>query len=211
MSCRRKKMLILRGNSATAGSYPDERGNAIAWPTGALHESAASEYARRSGYEPVVLDKPGNPQGEKSPQAIAALKMFLEDQAVTAFYGFSGGGYNLRHILEYLASHNPEALHRIDLVVVLGAPKQPKSAYEAFIYNMLARRKVSKWEPAKWDVVYKTNPPKSALPKDVPKGTDTHMFGPDALLAETPAGRYRDWPFPFDDDCNAELDDEADK
>ena len=104
----------------------------------------------------------------------------------------------MKHILDYLASNNPDALHRIELVVVLGAPKQPKSEYDSFKYNAVAKRKNSKWEPAKWDVVYKTNPPKSALPKDLPKDTDTHMFGPDALLAETPAGRYRDWT--LDDD-----------
>ena len=111
-----------------------------------------------------------------------------------------GGGYNLKHILTYLASNNPEALHRIDLVVVLGAPKQPKPEYEPHQFNGIAKRKVypAEWKPATWDVVYKTNPPKSALPKGLPKDTETHMFGPDALLAETPAGRYRDWPF---DDC----------
>jgi hypothetical protein len=194
-------MLILRGNSAAAGTYPDEEGKNIAWPFGALHVWAASEFARRLGYEAVVLDKPGQPQGEYSPQSKAALKKFLEDETVTAFYGFSGGGYNLKHILNYLAEHHSQSLHRIDLVVVLGAPKQSKLAYSAFNYNLIAKRKVypAKWEPAKWDVVYKTNPPKSALPPDLPKSTDTHMFGPDALLAETPAGRYRDWP--VDDDC----------
>src|SRR5580704_15610414 len=98
-----RKMLILRGNSAPAGSYPDEQGKNIAWPIGALHVWAATEFARRSGYEPIVLDKPGQPQGEKSPQATAALKTFFEDQAICAFYGFSGGGYNLKHILDYLA------------------------------------------------------------------------------------------------------------
>ena len=90
------KMLILRGNSAGAGSYPDEQGKTIAWPIGALHVSAASDYARRKGYEPVVLDKPGQPQSQHSPQAMAALDAFLNDEAVTAFYGFSGGGYNLK-------------------------------------------------------------------------------------------------------------------
>ena len=196
----RQKMVILRGNSAPAGTYPDEQGKNVAWPVGALHVWAATEYARRLGYEAVVLDVPGQPQSQKSPQATAALKKFLEDEAVTAFYGFSGGGYNLKHILDYLASNKPEALHRIDLVVVLGAPKQPKSEYLSLRYNVIAKRKVypAKWEPVKWDVVYKTNPPKSALPKDLPTDTDTHMFGPDALLAETPAGRYRDWPM---DDC----------
>ena len=185
----RPKMLILRGNSASAGSYPDEQGKTIAWPIGALHVSAASAYARRLGYEPVVLDVAGQPQSQSSPQAKAALKMFLGDEAVCAFYGFSGGGYNLKHILDYLAWHNPQSLHRIDLVVVLGAPKQPKRAYEASAYDAVARKRVkpAKWEPAKWDVVYRTNPPKSALPKDLPKDTETHMFGPDVLLAGWPA------------------------
>jgi hypothetical protein len=95
-----RKMIILRGNSAGAGTYPDEQGQKIAWPFGALHVSAAREYARRNAYEPVVLDAPGQPQSQTSPQATAALKAFLKDpdQAVTAFYGFSGGGYNLRYI-----------------------------------------------------------------------------------------------------------------
>ena len=107
----RQKMVILRGNSAPAGTYPDEQGKNVAWPVGALHVWAATEYARRLGYEAVVLDVPGQPQSQKSPQATAALKKFLEDQAVTVFYGFSGGGYNLKHILDYLALNNPEALH----------------------------------------------------------------------------------------------------
>jgi hypothetical protein len=147
-----------------------------------------------------VVQAAGQPQSQHSPQATAALKMFFDDPDVTAFYGFSGGGYNLKHILDYLAWNKPEALHRIDMIVVLGSPLQPKHAYEASSYNTVARRKIypTKWEPANWDVVYKTNPPKSALPEGLPKNTSTHMFGPDVLLAETPAGRYRDWP--FDDD-----------
>jgi hypothetical protein len=129
------------------------------------------------------------------------VKLFLADPTFSALYGFSGGGYNLRYILVHLASHTPDALHRIDLVVVLGSPLQPKSEYQAFNYNVIARRKVhpAKWEPANWDVVYKTDPPKSALPKGLPKGTTPHMFGPDILLAETPAGRYRDWQVDDDD------------
>ena len=94
--------------------------------------SAASEYAKRRGYGAVVLDVAGQPQSQESPQAKAALKKFFEDPAICAFYGFSGGGYNLRHILDRLASRDPDALHRIDLIVVLGAPLQPKAAYEAF-------------------------------------------------------------------------------
>jgi hypothetical protein len=197
----RRKMLILRGNSAPAGSYPDEEGKNIAWPIGALHVSAATEYARRMGYEGVVLDKPGQPQSQHSPQATAAIKAFLADPAVSAFYGFSGGGYNMKHILDYLASNNPDSLHRIELVVVLGAPKQPNLAYVPFRYNEVAKKKVARaqWQPGTWDVVYRVDPPKSALPKDLPKTTETHMFGPDALLAETPAGRYRDWQIDDDD------------
>jgi len=179
-------MLILRGNSAKAGTYPDEKGDNIAWPVGALHVWAASEYARRKGYEPVVLDVPGQPQSETSPQATAALKLFLEDQSVTAFHGFSGGGYNLWHILLSLAKNHPEALHRINLVVVLGAPLRHEPEYYSSTYNEIAKKHIdpSEWKPAKWDVVYRKNPPKSALPKTVSKDTGTHMFGPEALLNE---------------------------
>jgi hypothetical protein len=190
----RPKMLILRGNSAGAGAYPDEQGKMIAWPFGALHEWAATEYARRLGYEAVVIPVAGQPQSQTSPQATAALKKFFEDQTVTAFYGFSGGGYNLRHILLNLASNKPESLRRIDRIVVLGAPKQPKSSYEPATYNAIARKKVGSagWKDVEWDVTYKIDPQKSALPSHLPKGLDPHMFGPDVLLAETPAGRYRD-------------------
>ena len=46
------KMLILRGNWAPAGNYPDEKGNTnVAWPLGALHVQAASDYARMRVYE----------------------------------------------------------------------------------------------------------------------------------------------------------------
>ena len=136
----------------------------------------------------------GQPQSQHSPQAIAALKAFFEDPAVTAFYGFSGGGYNLRHILDYLASHKPEALHRIDMIVVLGSPLQPKSAYEASNYNPGCKkescsRKVGACEMGRGSD--KTNPSKSDLPQSLPKDTPTRMFGPDVLLADTPAGRYR--------------------
>jgi hypothetical protein len=182
------KMLILRGNSAGAGSYPDEKGNTnVAWPIGALHVQAASDYARRRGYEPVVLDKPGQPQSEISPQAKAALKAFLDDEAVAAFYGFSGGGDNLKHVLDVLASKEPDTLHRIALVVVIGAPgPHGKHAFMPSSYNAVARNKVKKWKDANWEVVYRINPDRSQMPKDLPKGISTHMFGPEVLLAGWP-------------------------
>lgn len=190
-----RKMVILRGNQAGAGTYPDEKGNKIAWPKGALHEEAAREYARRQSYEPVVLDAPGYPQSQTSPQATAALKAFLGDDKVTAFYGFSGGGYNVRHILLSLASNNPTTLARIDLVVVIGAPLQHKPAFEPRPYNEIANKKVKDKNAnfGTWDVVYRTNPKKSALPEGLPDGTPTHMFGPDVLLAENPPDEFRDW------------------
>src|SRR5215218_4544789 len=61
-----RKMIILRGNSAPEGNYPDEQGNTIAWPNGALHVDAATTYAKRRGYEPNVLNVPGQPQSRTS-------------------------------------------------------------------------------------------------------------------------------------------------
>ena len=181
------KMLILRGNASAAGTFPDEQGNKIAWPIGALHVNAATGYATRLGYEGVVLPVQGWPQSQHSPQARAALKAFREDESVTAFYGFSGGGYNLKHILEYLTAHEPQSLHRIDLVVVIGSPNKQggKAIYLPSFYNARAKKKAKDkdWEDLDWDVVFRENPDKSQLPKGLPKGTTTHMFGPDVLLS----------------------------
>jgi hypothetical protein len=177
----RSKMLILRGNSGNAAAgYPDEQGKNVAWPIGALHVQAASEFARRLNLEPVVLPVAGIPQSQHSPQTKAALKAFLDpkDQTVTGFYGFSGGGYNLRHILEYLAKNQPQSLSRIDWVVVVGAPNKMggKNLYKPSNYS----------NNAHWAVIFRTNPDPSQLPKGLPKGTHTHMFGPDVLLAGWP-------------------------
>ena len=179
------KMLILRGNWAPAGNYPDEKGNVnVAWPIGALHVQAASNYALMRGYAPVVLDKPGQPQSQHSPQAKAAIEAFLDDDAVAAFYGFSGGGYNVKHILDFLASKKPETLHRIALVVVIGSPgphgKSAKHLYLPSAYN------AKQWN-AKWEVVYRTNPVHSQMPKAL-QHVSTHMFGPDILLTGWPEG-----------------------
>jgi hypothetical protein len=174
-----RKMVIMRGNPAPAGKYPDEKGANVAWPLGALHVEAALEYGRRRGYRGIVLDVPGLPQSQTSPQNIAALKAFREDRAVTAFYGFSGGGYNLKLLLDWLAAHDKGLLSRIDLIVVLGAPKQPRTNFLPSNYGAQA-------DGVNWEVVYRTNPDPSELPQGVPSGTETHMFGPEALLAQTP-------------------------
>ena len=52
------KMLILRGNSGP--NYPDESGKPHNYNRGALHELAAVEYARRKGYQGIVLDISGD-------------------------------------------------------------------------------------------------------------------------------------------------------
>lgn len=190
-----KKMVILRGNGAKAGTYPDEQGNKIAWPLGALHVEAASEYARRRRYLPVVLDIGGYPQNQTSPQANAAVELFLKDTDVKAFYGFSGGGYNVKHILDRLATQHSEQVARIELIVVLGAPRPNPSDLDPNSYKAILKNKGA--APATWEVVYKTNPP--AGHSVVPKGLDSHMFGPEWLLLDTPAGKNRDVPLQVED------------
>ena len=48
-----QKMLILRGNNGNAkAGYPDEQGNNVDWPIGALHVQAACEYASAAAMTP---------------------------------------------------------------------------------------------------------------------------------------------------------------
>lgn len=192
MEARMNRMLILPGNAAGKGKYPDEQGNMdVAWPTGALHRNAAKEYAMRKGYVPQVLEISGKPQSETSPQANKVVELFLGDQAVTAFYGFSGGGINLMHILDRLASKNPETLHRIELVVALGAPEVKQEEYETSKYNKILEKHNKRLKagasPAKlvnWVLERRENPPPDH--PVVPVATDgkrhPHMFGPEWLL-----------------------------
>jgi len=188
-----KKMIILPGNAAKKGKYVAEDGKTYPeWKDGALHEGAANDYARRLCYDPVVIHVGGWPQSEDSPQAKKAIPM-LQDrgQNVTAIYGFSGGGYNLRHILEYLLDNSPETLYRIDRVVVLGAPMK-KWLVTTDRFNDGLKKK-GLFDPklkqlATWTLEYRENPPPSA--KCFPPGYDptkngTHMFGPEWLLADT--------------------------
>lgn len=125
-----RKMLILRG---IAGHYAGRD-----WPRGALDEPPALEYARRKGYVGEVLDVAGA-TGANSPQTKMALAEFHRDSTVAALYGFSGGGYNVLHILKAIA---PADRARIQLVVVLGAPLNPAHLYRG-----------------PWELVYRTDPP----------------------------------------------------
>jgi hypothetical protein len=124
------KMLILRG---IAGHYAGRD-----WPRGALDEPPALEYARRRGYVGQVLDVAGA-TGADAPQTRMALAEFRRDETVAALYGFSGGGYNVRHIINALT---PAERGRLKLVVVLGAPKNPSDLYKG-----------------PWELVYRTDPP----------------------------------------------------
>ncbi len=106
-------MLILRGNS---GSYADENGKKHDYSRGALHEKAAKDFAALRGLDGEVLDV----AGDQTKQIDDAVQLFkAKDSPYVAIYGFSGGGYHTLHILTKLTA---DALKRITLVVVLGAP-----------------------------------------------------------------------------------------
>lgn len=125
-------MLILRG---IAGHFDGKD-----WPRGALYEEPALEYARRRGYDGRVLDVAGTAAGavDTRPQVRAALAAIDSDPSIAALYGFSGGGYNLVHIIARMSA---EQRQRIKLVVVLGAPQSPRSLYEGG-----------------WELVYRNDP-----------------------------------------------------
>jgi len=119
-------MLILRGIASTE------------MPRGQLDDQAALEYARRLGYRGEVLDVAGA-TGAESPQVRMALARIHRDERVSAIYGFSGGGYNARHIWTQLAAAER---HRIRKVIVLGAPGVGRADF-----------------PGEEDVVIKQDPP----------------------------------------------------
>jgi hypothetical protein len=103
-----------------------------------LDEQPAVEYARERGYLGKVLDVSGEAY-PGSPQVVMALQAFRSDPEVEALYGFSGGGYNVRHVLASLAPHEKA---RIKLVIVVGSPQNPPSLYEG-----------------PWELVYRLDPP----------------------------------------------------
>jgi hypothetical protein len=125
-----------------------------------LHETAAKKYAMLKGYEAKVLDVSGDNAGPHSKQTQEALKWFRQDNSVAAFYGFSGGGYDLLHILRALKT---EELTRVKFIVVLGAPENPQSRYCP-----------DNFKGGNWKLVYYKNPPEG------------HIFGPDWLLVHNP-------------------------
>src|SRR6266446_7785048 len=107
------------------------------------------------------LGKDGKKHGTRydSPQTVLALKTFRDDTSITAFYGFSGGGYNLWWILSKLT---PDERKRIELVVVVGVDTdKPQADYDK-----------SKFAGADWDLIYRPNHPRN------------HMFEPEALLLD---------------------------
>lgn len=125
-----KVMLILRG---IAGHFLGR-----SWPRGALDEPPALAYAKARGYQGRVLDVSGE-TGVNSEQVRLAIEAIRSDPFITALYGFSGGGYNVKHILGILTG---EELKRLELVVVLGAPNYAAERYKG-----------------SWELVYRTDPP----------------------------------------------------
>lgn len=144
-------MLILRG--ITNLKYWPK------YPNGALDEPPALEYARRRGYAGRVLNVSGE-TGENSAQTRKALAEFLSDSKIVALYGFSGGGYNVYHILKRLTQEQRSLL---ELVVVIGVESNKLSA------QALDAKKFN----AHWELVYRNDPPPPL----------THIDGPRTLLS----------------------------
>jgi len=190
MSPPKKKMLILKGNSDTEGKdFPDEQGRIVTWPDGALHEKAAVAYAtcrkRIGDVLPVSGDSlKGN--RDKNLQTVEALRK-LQDRDhpddYDAIYGFSGGGYDVLHILNHLTA---EQLKKIKLVVVLGAPPVDRNGKpdpngspqkDAFLSEKFGLPKNA------WELVYHINEDAAQFPTPNKVG-GKHMFLPEFLLAK---------------------------
>jgi len=159
-------MLIMRGNSAGAGVYEDEKGNTPAWPKGAMHEEPAKEYARLLRYNPKVLDVTGSSNhGDRdtSEGTVMALECFRQFQSVAGFYGFSGGGYNMKHILDNMTETERR---RVKWVAVVGVDADaPPSIFDR-----------SKFAGGGWQLDYLPNSGK-------------HMFLPEKFLERAEKAR----------------------
>jgi hypothetical protein len=114
-------MLILRG--IANDEYPD----------GALDDEAALEYARRQGFRGEVLDVAAD-HGARTTQVRMAIERIRRDEAVTAIYGFSGGGYNARTIWGHLSAVERE---RIQMVIVVGSPGVEESHFAGDSYVLI--------------------------------------------------------------------------
>jgi hypothetical protein len=106
-------MLILRGVADSEN------------PNGQLDDQSALEYARRVGFRGEILDVAAETNGDGT-QARLGLERIRHDKAITAIYGFSGGGYSARLIWEKL---HPAERNRIRKVVVIGSPGIAKTAF----------------------------------------------------------------------------------
>ena len=156
-----KVMLILRG---VKGKYPDPQrgGEMVDWPDGALDEKSALAYAECRHYSGKVLPVEGF-AAFGSPQMLRAMDAIGTDKNIAGLYGFSGGGFNLYHILHALKA---EDRPRIQLVVVLGVWYPEKSRRTEADY------KASAYKGGSWELVYRKDPAKG------------HMYGPMTLLEE---------------------------
>jgi hypothetical protein len=143
-------MLILRGIT-NLKVWPQ-------YPNGALDEPSALQYASKRGYTGRVLNVSGE-TGDKSKQTSMALQEIQNDSSITALYGFSGGGYNVYHVLHRLTQ---ELRVRLELVVVIGVETSKLSA------DALNPKRFN----AHWELVYRNDPPPPL----------THIDGPRALL-----------------------------
>jgi hypothetical protein len=106
-------MLILRGIASAEARR------------GQLDDDSALKYARRVGYHGEVLDVASNGSADGA-QVKMAIDRIHRDDKVRAIYGFSGGGYNARHIYARL---NRAERQRIRKIVVVGSPGVTKTDF----------------------------------------------------------------------------------
>jgi hypothetical protein len=124
-----------------------------------IDEQSAKEYSRTMGYEPIILDTSGEAHGPLSPQVLAAVEAIENDASIRAVLGYSGGAYNLIHVLNQLSV---SARRRLGLVAAVGAPGRSADSYQPRYFAGAA-----------WRVVWRGDPPGRP-----------HMDGLAALLAE---------------------------
>lgn len=142
-------MLILRGISGTFGGKR--------YPNGALDGASAIAYAERLGYRGQVLDVSGE-TGVASAQTLKAVDAIRWDSDIDAIYGFSGGGYNARHVWGKLTAEERKRIRRI---VVVGSPGVEGVSFVGC--------------------------PNVTIVPDPPASKGGHMAGPRVLLESLPA------------------------